>query len=119
MSRRDKKFGKWGEQQAVAFLRRNKFEIIETNYFTTRGEIDIIAKKDDDFYFVEVKSRIKGGLDDNTAITKQKMRRMRKTASKYCYVRDLKGVGIVFAGLMVVLDRLNRRIKFLFCVLYF
>jgi len=45
------------EQKAVSFLKKNGYEIIETNYYAKKiGEIDIVAKKDDTYHFVEVKS---------------------------------------------------------------
>jgi len=52
-----KEKGNQFEQRAVSFLKRSGFEIIETNYYAKKiGEIDIIAKKDDVYRFVEVKS---------------------------------------------------------------
>ena len=46
-----KKIGEWGENLACAFLCHRGFKIIERNYYTTVGEIDIVAKLGDDFYF--------------------------------------------------------------------
>jgi len=49
--------GKVFENRAIEYLKLNNFEIIEVNYFAKKlGEIDIIAKKDDVYHFVEVKS---------------------------------------------------------------
>ena len=48
--------GTIGERLAKTFLMKQGFLIIETNYRTRYGEIDIIAKKDNDIHFVEVKS---------------------------------------------------------------
>ena len=49
--------GKLGEQMAVEFLEKNGYEILETNWFFQKAEIDIIAKKDDTLAIVEVKTR--------------------------------------------------------------
>ena len=37
--------GRWGEQQAVRYLKRRLYRIIETNYRAPTGEIDIIARR--------------------------------------------------------------------------
>lgn len=52
-----RKFGIIGEKLAQGFLINGGYEIIDTNFYTKRGEIDIIAKKDKCIIFVEVKTR--------------------------------------------------------------
>ena len=48
--------GKIGEKITKTFLMKHDFSIIETNYRTHYGEIDIVAKKDNVIRFIEVKS---------------------------------------------------------------
>lgn len=48
--------GKKGENIAKTFLMKHGFSILETNYRTKYGELDIIAQKDKKLRFVEVKS---------------------------------------------------------------
>ncbi len=48
--------GKTGESVAKTFLMKHGFIIIEVNYRTKYGELDIVAKKDNRLRFVEVKS---------------------------------------------------------------
>lgn len=48
--------GKIGEQITKTFLMKHGFSVLETNYRTKFGEIDIIAEKDNVLRFVEVKS---------------------------------------------------------------
>ncbi len=48
--------GKIGENIAKTFLMKHGFSILETNYRTHFGEIDIIARKDNKIRFIEVKS---------------------------------------------------------------
>lgn len=52
-----RKFGIIGEKIAQDYLRNQDYEILETNFYTKRGEIDIIAQKDNCITFVEVKTR--------------------------------------------------------------
>jgi putative endonuclease len=50
------KTGAIGEQVTVTYLRRLGFTIIEQNFLKKWGEIDIIAKRDSNIHFVEVKT---------------------------------------------------------------
>ena len=49
--------GVQGEELAAQFLKDKEYEILERNYISRFGEIDIIAKKDEYICFVEVKTR--------------------------------------------------------------
>lgn len=55
MKQFNRKLGKLGEEMAAKYLLENGFQIIEANYSTKFGEIDLIAVKDDILRFVEVK----------------------------------------------------------------
>ncbi|PIQ72490.1 YraN family protein [Candidatus Roizmanbacteria bacterium CG_4_10_14_0_2_um_filter_36_35] len=57
MSLYQKQLGKIGEQRAEDYLKNNDFTIVKKNFRTYRGEIDIIAKKQNCLYFIEVKTR--------------------------------------------------------------
>ncbi|MCM8818662.1 MAG: YraN family protein [Candidatus Omnitrophica bacterium] len=76
--------GKLGEEKAVEFLKKNGYRIIDRNFKTKIGEIDIIAKKKKEIVFIEVKTRSSDnfGLPEE-AINKQKLRRIEKTALLY------------------------------------
>lgn len=50
-----KEKGKVYEERGCEYLRENGFEIIERNFFSRFGEIDIIALKDNVLHFIEVK----------------------------------------------------------------
>ena len=54
--------GKQGEKIAAAFLKKNGYRIIETNYRCVLGEIDIIAREKVELVFIEVKTRKSGEL---------------------------------------------------------
>jgi len=51
------KLGRQGEKAAVKFLKKNGYRIIEKNFHTKAGEIDIIAEQEKVLVFVEVKTR--------------------------------------------------------------
>ena len=52
-----KRIGDWGEKQAETFLTKNGLQIIDHNFRTIEGEIDLIAQESDEIVFVEVKTR--------------------------------------------------------------
>lgn len=50
------KIGQLGEDIACKFLMKHGFSVLERNYTRKWGEIDIVAKKGEMIYFIEVKS---------------------------------------------------------------
>lgn len=57
MRKNSKNIGDDAEERVCEYLRRNEYEILERNYRVYGGEVDIIAKKSDQYVFVEVKFR--------------------------------------------------------------
>lgn len=51
-----RQLGQRGEEMAVKYLRRQGYFILERNYRTREGEIDVIAKGGETLVFVEVKT---------------------------------------------------------------
>ena len=49
--------GREGEDLAVEYLLANGYKIIDRNYYTQFGEVDVIASKDNNLIFFEVKTR--------------------------------------------------------------
>ncbi len=112
MNRRLKDIGDWGEEQACLFLERQGFKIVERNFFTTTGEIDIVAVKGGDYFFVEVKTRTAEELANDTAITEHKKHKFQKATRAYCYKRNVPEVGLIMAGLIVAVDKVNKKVGF-------
>ena len=76
--------GKVGEQAAVNYLMKQGYTILERNYRTRRGEIDLIAEKENTISFVEVKYRKKIGIDGlEYSIGKRKRSSIINTSKKY------------------------------------
>jgi len=118
MSRRKKEVGDWGEKQACLFLKRNGFTIVERNYHAVAGEIDIVAKKGGDYYFVEVKTRAAGELANDLAVTKAKKYKLGKTIKAYCYRRGITEGSLISASVMVIFDRATKHVGLRFAVMY-
>lgn len=84
MQNKRQQFGKKGESLAAWYLKKNGYKIIEQNYRTPLGEIDIIAKEKKTIVFVEVKSRrsIRYG-NPKWAVTPKKQRKISMVALQY------------------------------------
>lgn len=117
MTRRNKNLGDWGEEKACAFLQRHGFQIVERNYHTTMGEIDIIAAKGDDYYFIEVKTRTGSDFAHDDAISYFQKRKLAKAVRAYCYSRNIRDKSLIFAGLIVEVKKAEGKLNFRFCVI--
>lgn len=84
---RQKGFAK--EQLACDWLLKNGYEIIDRNFTTKSGEIDIIATKAGVAHFVEVKSG--ETFEPIYAITPMKLRKIITTAQGYRQTKKLYG----------------------------
>lgn len=82
---RQKGFAK--EQVAADWLVLHGFEIIERNFSTKSGEIDIIASKNRVTHFIEVKSGTT--FEPIYAITPVKLRKIISTAQEYRQTKKL------------------------------
>lgn len=77
-------FGKIGEKKAAEFLKKKGFTVLETNYKTHYGEIDIIAKDKDYIVFVEVKTRSSDEYGKpSEAVNEKKQEKYVKVATEY------------------------------------
>lgn len=77
-------FGHWGEDYAALYLQEHGYSVLVRNYHCQRGEIDIIAAKNNELSFVEVKARrnlVFGRPAE--AVNKRKQMRIRLTADAY------------------------------------
>ncbi len=83
-------FGKLAEKTAAEFLKANGYKILECNYRTKLGEIDIIAEEQGTICFVEVKARHSLNLGSpEDAVTAKKQRQMSKAAIFYLKANNL------------------------------
>ncbi len=83
--------GKEGEQVATEFLKYLGYEIIERNFQTRQGEIDIIAKDKEEYVFIEVKTRKNKNYGEPIdAIDKRKIEHMKGAIRYYLYIHQLE-----------------------------
>ncbi len=79
-----RKLGQQGEALAAAYLENKGYTIIDRNYRTPYGEIDIIASQGDSIVFIEVKTRASHSMGPpEISITRRKAEHMRNAAEDY------------------------------------
>ena len=84
MGRERKTTGAAGERIASGFLKKLGYRILESNFRTPFGEIDIVARLGRVIVFVEVKSRITSSFGPPyLSVTKSKERHIVKNALFY------------------------------------
>ncbi len=81
--------GTIAETKACEFLKSQGFKIIEQNFYAKKlGEIDIIAKKNLDYHFVEVKSANDYEVAINN-ITASKLEKLKRSVEYYLQNKKL------------------------------
>jgi putative endonuclease len=82
--------GKFGEDYAASYLRKNGYKIIDRNYRFKKYEVDIICKHNEQYVFVEVKARNTSEIGEPwKAVTKTKQRQIIKCAHNYLISKDI------------------------------
>lgn len=87
------KVGRLGEELAKKYLEKKGYRILEQNWRTKRGEIDIIAKKGDVLVLVEARTKVgeQFGSPEDT-LTYGKKRRLLWNAKAYVANKKYKGL---------------------------
>ena len=87
-----KKLGAWGETFALDYLSAKGYQLLEKNFHTRYGEIDLIMRVVDQLVAVEVKTRksMEYGIAEN-CITQKKYQAMQATMSVYLEKHDELG----------------------------
>jgi len=106
LTKERQKLGREGEKRAEKFLLSKGYKVIERNFKTPFGEIDLIAYAGKVLVFIEVKARTSynfGSPED--AISPEKKRKISRVASLYLKAKRLNGVDCRFDVVALILDR--------------
>ncbi len=97
--------GKEGEDFAVRFLKKKGLKILERNFRTPIGEIDIVAKDGSTIVIVEVKTRKGLGRGHPLeAVDLRKQKRLRRLAQLYLKIKGYNEPPVRFDVLGLVRD---------------
>lgn len=100
------KLGRRGEELAVAELTRRGYEIVTRNWRCPAGEVDVVARRGEVWYFVEVRTR--RGREFGTpeeSLTQAKQQRMIDVALTYLGEHNLHDVDWRISLVAVEMDR--------------
>ncbi len=84
MSKARVELGKEGERIIEEALRKQHYSIEARNWRCAAGEVDLIATRDDEWFFVEVRTRHRAKpISPEQGLTYRKRQRMEKVARLY------------------------------------
>lgn len=108
MYKNNKEIGRFGEKIAEQYLEKKGFDILDKNFYCKQGEIDIIARDNNELVFVEVKTRcnLKYGIPAES-VNKEKRIHIYKAARYYLYLYRLEDENVRFDVLEIYLK--NKR----------
>lgn len=94
--------GDKGEEIAASYLKKEGYRIVDRNYRTSRGEIDVVAYDNDKLVFIEVKTRRTREYGEGQwAIDARKQRQMIKVALTYMVHKKVIGISYRFDTIIV------------------
>jgi putative endonuclease len=96
--------GKNGEEIAIAFLRAQRYIVLDRNYRCKCGELDIIAKDGNTIVFVEVKTRrVLSYGPPQLSVTQFKQRQISKAALVYLSAKRVSEINARFDVIAIYL----------------
>lgn len=97
--------GKKGEKIAYEYLINNNFTVVEKNFRSKFGEIDIIAKKDNKIYFIEVKTRanLKKGKPYE-AVNRHKINQLNRTSAFFLLKNNYKNFKYAISVVSILIN---------------
>lgn len=106
------KLGDRGEALACTLLREKGYKIIERNFKTPIGEIDIVAREGQTLVFVEVKTRESNAFGSaKWAVDRRKQQKLSRVAQYYLNLKAWKDLPARFDVVAVDMDRRGERIE--------
>lgn len=82
--------GAWGEQVAARHYRRRGYEIVDRNWRSPTGELDLVVRRADLYVFSEVKTRRSESFGPAAAaVGISKQRRIRRLALEWLRAHDV------------------------------
>jgi putative endonuclease len=91
MTQQRRRLGQLGEQMAADRLTGLGYQIVERNYRCPAGEIDLVARRDDRWVFVEVRTR-RGDRFGSPEESVTPRKRLHLLASAQHYLQDHDGL---------------------------
>lgn len=103
-----KDLGAEGEEKAADFLQKEGYWILARNFRTNNGEIDIIARKDEEYVFVEVKTRCSKKYGQPVdSVNDTKLKHILQASRYYIYINNLQNKCLRYDVVEVYINEKN------------
>ena len=104
----NRKTGVLGEVDAIDYLKKIGYTILDTNFSTYTAEIDIVARDGDTIVFIEVKARMTARFGRPVeAITPHKIKKIISAAKLFLVRHRLYESNVRFDVIEILYDELN------------
>lgn len=101
-----RELGNIGEQIAAQYLEKNRYQVLERNFYCRQGEIDIIAKDGKEIVFIEVKTRSSNDFGrPSEAVNYIKKKHLYSCAKYFLYKTGLLEKFVRFDVIEVLIDK--------------
>ena len=112
MTNERQRLGRYGEGLARRHLETNGYAILDANYRTKHGEIDLIAQRGGQLVFVEVRTRKATAFGTpEESVTPRKRQRLVAVSEAYLQAAGAEGTEWRIDVIAVVVDRLGRLVR--------
>ncbi len=92
MSQSRRARGEWGERRAEKWYTDAGYEVLDRNWRTRAGELDLVLARNDEIIFCEVKARASDHFGTaSEAVNYKKQRRIRSLAAEWLNNHDIHG----------------------------
>lgn len=110
------KIGQRGEDIALKYIKSKDFKVLNRNYATKDGEIDLVAVKDNVLYFIEIKTTLlrNANVLDNSRykpeynVSREKLLKMQLCAETYVFEHNVS-CETRFGAILIEIDDKNNR----------
>ena len=107
-----RQLGDAGEDLAAAALKQQGYKILERNYVTPLGEVDLIARQGKMYVFIEVKTRKNERFGaPQEAVNRSKQHKLRRLADYYVKQKRLGEVAMRFDVVGIVMGEDGPRVE--------
>lgn len=104
--------GQIGENLAAEYLAKKGYRVLDRNWSTRWGELDIVASKNDILVFVEVKTKVGDGFGlPEDMVNSYKISQVQRMGEVYRITKGLPNVQARVDVIAIVLDRDNEVLR--------
>jgi len=102
-----KEKGNFGEFLAQKYLEKKGYKIIDKNFSTRFGEVDLIAIDGNYIVFIEVRMRSRSAYEPEESISIHKVKKIIKTAQIFLYKKKINSLNVRFDVISIMDNKIK------------